>query len=86
MSVKICSDEMLAFYSKFDYIDFKYDLDKTNSEYLKTYRKLAEKENNEHNSDITIKNYGKMLANIDLITMQNYQRDLLKYLMCSIIK
>lgn len=67
MSVKICSDEMLAFYSKFDYIDFKYDLDKTNSEYLKTYRKLAEKENNEHNSDITIKNYGKMLANIDLI-------------------
>lgn len=67
MSIKICSDEMIEFYSKFDYIDFKYDLDKNSSEYLKKYRLLAEKESNERNSDITVKNYGKMLANVDLI-------------------
>ena len=58
---------MIEFYSQFDYIDFKYELDKNSSSYLVDYRRLAEQEENNNQSEITAKNYGKMLANIDLI-------------------
>ena len=67
MDIKICTENMIEFYSKFDYIDFKYDLDKKSGSYLSDYRKLAEEENSKNQLDITAKNFGTMLANIDLI-------------------
>ena len=67
MEIRICTENMIEFYSQFDYIDFKYELDKKSSSYLADYRRLAEQEENNNQSEITAKNYGKMLANIDLI-------------------
>lgn len=67
MEIRICTENMIEFYSQFDYIDFKYELDKNSSSYLVDYRRLAEQEENNNQSEITAKNYGKMLANIDLI-------------------
>ena len=46
MEIRICTENMIEFYSQFDYIDFKYELDKNSSSYLVDYRRLAEQEEN----------------------------------------
>lgn len=68
---KICSSSMLDFYSKFDYVDFKYDLDKDSSSYYERYRNLCIDERNSQMADITFKNFGDMLVNTDLIYDDN---------------
>ena len=56
MEIRICTENMIEFYSQFDYIDFKYELDKNSSSYLVDYRRLAEQEENNNQPEITAKN------------------------------
>ena len=52
MEIRICTENMIEFYSQFDYIDFKYELDKNSSSYLVDYRRLAEQEENNNQSKV----------------------------------
>ena len=59
MEIRICTENMIEFYSQFDYIDFKYELDKNSSSYLVDYRRLAEQEEKIINRRLLPKIMGK---------------------------